>query len=297
MINKFSNKISIGTAQFGGNYGVANRVGEVSEDQVSEILSEARIRGIKKLDTAPSYGIAEKKLGKCGVKDFLITTKVSHIEPNVSDISGHVLREVEGSLKRLGVNFLDTVLFHNEMSLDGHRGYLAYKALDDLRVQGIIKKIGISTYFSDILESILDQYGFQVMQVPYNIVDRRLESLNSMLSHKKIDIQVRSIFLQGLLLMKGEDAIKQCRAWVKKSAIWQNFLNECELSAYEAALYFGLSNSKVSTMVVGLDSLQQLQNLCSTSECFDESRSYADERLRSEDENILNPFAWEKCND
>lgn len=297
MIHKFSKKISIGTAQFGGKYGVANRVGEVSEDQVLEILSEARVKGIKKLDTAPSYGIAEKKLGKCGVQDFLITTKVTNIASDVSDIRGHVQSEIEGSLKRLGVNFLDTVLFHNEINLEGHRGYLAYQALNDLRQQGVIKKIGISTYFSPSFETILNEYSFQAIQVPYSIVDRRLESFNSRPILQEIDIQVRSIFLQGLLLMKGEDAIKKCQAWAMKLATWENFLNEHKLSAYEAALYFGLSNSGVSTLVVGFDSLQQLQTLCITSDRFNGSLSYADEGLRSEDENLLNPFAWEKCNE
>ena len=297
MINKFSKKISIGTAQFGGEYGVANRIGEVDEDQVLKILSEARLRGINKLDTAPSYGNAEKKLGKCGVNDFLITTKVTNIPPNVHDIRGHINSEVEGSLKRLGVNFSDTALFHNEINLNGHRGYLAYQALNDLRQQGVIKKIGISTYFSAYLKTILNEYRFQTIQVPYNIVDRRLESFNTRLSLQEIDIQVRSIFLQGLLIMKAEDAIKDCRAWAMKSAIWENFLNKYKLTAYEAALYFGLSNSTVSTVIVGFDSLQQLQTLCSTSDRFNGNLKYADEEIRSEDENLLNPFMWEKLDE
>ncbi len=294
MINKFTKSISIGTAQFGSAYGIANRVGEVSEDQIAEILAEAKLNGIKKLDTAPSYGNAEFKLGKYGVKDFEITTKVSKIPPEVDDIRGHIISEFYGSITRLRVNCIDTVLFHNEKDLKGHRGYLAYQALHELQLQGLIKKIGVSTYFSDDLEATLSEYKFQTVQVPYSIVDRRLEFFHSRLSFQGLDIQARSIFLQGLLLLQVDEAIKRCKAWGSKAALWNLFLNENNCTAYDAALYFVLSNSNIETFVVGLDSLRQLHFLLYSLESFHDNKWHSIEQLKSEDENLLKPFAWKK---
>ena len=291
------NKISIGTAQFGSAYGIANKVGEVSEDQVLEILDEARLRGICKLDTAPTYGNSETKLGKCGVKDFSITTKLSNINSDVKDVRGYVHREIGKSLRRLRVNYLDVVLFHNELNLKTQNGYLAYRALDDLKTEGVIKKIGVSTYFSRSLESILREYEFQTIQLPYNVVDRRFESFNSRFSLQNFDIQARSLFLQGLLLIEGDEAEKNCRAWIAKKEIWRNFLNKSKLTAYEAALFFGLSNRLVDTFVIGLDGLAQLQNLCKVLESFNFNIKYLYEELESNDESILNPFAWKKIDE
>ncbi|WP_162784566.1 aldo/keto reductase [Polynucleobacter necessarius] len=297
MINKFTKRISIGTAQFGSAYGIANRVGEVSEDHIAEMLTQAKLNGIKKLDTAPSYGNAESKLGKYGVKDFEITTKVSKIPPEVDDIRGHITREVDSSIIRLGVNCIDTVLFHNEKDLEGHRGYLAYQALYDLQLQGLVKKIGVSTYFSDSLEAALREYKFQTIQVPYSIVDRRLEFFNSRLDLYGIGIQARSIFLQGLLLLQAKEAMKRCKAWGSKAAAWSLFLNENKCAAYDAALYFGLSNSNIETFVVGLDSLEQLQMLLYSLKSFNGNKWLSIEQLKSEDENLLNPFAWKRLDE
>ena len=57
-------RIILGTAQFGTNYGLVNNVGCVSDKQVSEIISLAQANQISIVDTAPSYGNAEERLGR-----------------------------------------------------------------------------------------------------------------------------------------------------------------------------------------------------------------------------------------
>ena len=56
-------KIVFGTAQFGMNYGIANRSGRVVQDEVSSILNFAWKKGIKCLDTAEAYGTSELAIG------------------------------------------------------------------------------------------------------------------------------------------------------------------------------------------------------------------------------------------
>ena len=58
-----SKKIIIGTAQFGLNYGIANKNGQVGEDKIESILNFAFKNGINTLDTAKIYGNSEIFIG------------------------------------------------------------------------------------------------------------------------------------------------------------------------------------------------------------------------------------------
>ena len=70
-------KIAIGTAQFGMNYGISNKLGIVKQSEVSKILNKARFLGINTIDMAQSYGISEKILGNFDLTGFDIITKIS----------------------------------------------------------------------------------------------------------------------------------------------------------------------------------------------------------------------------
>ena len=59
-----SDKLSIGTAQFGMNYGINNKDGEVNQNEIKRILDFAYINDIKSLDAAKSYGQSESKIGQ-----------------------------------------------------------------------------------------------------------------------------------------------------------------------------------------------------------------------------------------
>ena len=57
-------QLALGTAQFGLNYGITNRDGQVSEADVRELLQHAQTTDIRYLDTAQAYGNAEAVLGR-----------------------------------------------------------------------------------------------------------------------------------------------------------------------------------------------------------------------------------------
>ena len=74
--------------------------------------------GINYFDTSPDYGkgLSETNLGQAlreaGARP-IITTKVEIMPDQVDDIAGAVVRSVEGSLQRLGMDFVDIVQIHN----------------------------------------------------------------------------------------------------------------------------------------------------------------------------------------
>ena len=57
-------RISLGTAQFGLDYGISNKSGKIEPKEVDKILSFAKKNGIKSIDTAQAYGESETVLGK-----------------------------------------------------------------------------------------------------------------------------------------------------------------------------------------------------------------------------------------
>ena len=80
----FVQKLSLGTAQFGSNYGISNQYGRPKEIEAYEILKIAHDIGIKYIDTAPAYGESEQIIGRFMgeiVKNyFSIFTKLSKFE-------------------------------------------------------------------------------------------------------------------------------------------------------------------------------------------------------------------------
>ena len=64
-----SNKLALGTVQFGLNYGVTNDNGQVRIEEVKHILNFAKDNNIYTLDTAASYGNSEKILGEIATSD------------------------------------------------------------------------------------------------------------------------------------------------------------------------------------------------------------------------------------
>ena len=80
-------KLTLGTAQFGLDYGVANTIGQVDKDETIKILTFAKQEGINTLDTAIGYGDSEKRLGQAGIDSWNIITKLPEVNIEHSDIN------------------------------------------------------------------------------------------------------------------------------------------------------------------------------------------------------------------
>ena len=86
-MQKRLSKISIGSANFGINYGINNKK-KISYEEVTEILNFAKKIKINKIDTAQTYGDSEKVIGKyisTTETDWNITTKFSYSKLPLED--------------------------------------------------------------------------------------------------------------------------------------------------------------------------------------------------------------------
>ena len=96
-----SRRLVLGTSQFGFHYGIANQVGQVSRDEVTEILGHARAAGLDTLDTAIDYGGSEAVLGGVGVDQWQVITKLPEVPDDCACISSWITGQIENSLMKL----------------------------------------------------------------------------------------------------------------------------------------------------------------------------------------------------
>lgn len=284
-------KIALGTVQFGLKYGVANTQGQVSPGEAQAILAYAARQGIDTLDTAIDYGTSEKLLGEIGIDGWQVVSKLPSIPKSVVDVHAWVHDSVQGSLLRLKVPKLRGLLLHRSQDLLGLQGKDLYRALVSIKEQGVVEKIGVSIYAPAELDTLCPHFTFDLVQAPYNIVDRRIVTTGwlSRLSQSGVEIHTRSAFLQGLLLMKREERVAAFDRWQPLWDDWEQWLVGQDVSPLHACLGFPLSQPEISRVVVGVDSMRHLQEILSNAVA---ARVIPPATLACNDEDLINPSHW-----
>jgi len=285
-------KLALGTVQFGLDYGVANTDGKVDTTTMTSILQEAWSKGIDTLDTAISYGESEKRLGMTNVKDWRIVTKLPEIPNECTNINTWILNQVQKSLLRLGVTRISALLLHRPDQLLESNGVEIWKALQDLKQKNIVKKIGFSVYDCNQLDALWDSFQPNIVQMPYNLLDQRflISGWMKKMNDAGVEIHVRSIFLQGLLLMSKSDRPEKFNHWKEIWEVLDAWLLEYDITAVEAAISFAMDNPYIDKMVVGVDNVQQLEEILSI--ILKRKIVHPPKSLHTSDVRLINPSQW-----
>ena len=287
-----ASRIAIGSAQFGLNYGIANSSGKVDSKEVGAILHLAHCLSIQTIDTAIAYGDSEIVLGQFDLSGFGMISKLPALPENIENVFTWVNEQVQGSLTRLNIKKLDGVLLHRPEQLYGHQGKALTAALETLKEQGYVEKIGVSIYDPLELPQLMDVMNIEIVQAPFNIIDRRLITSGWLqkLSDMNIEIHTRSVFMQGLLLMNPINRPIKFAIWDDLWHRWEKWLLDSQQSAIEACLQFVLSQSSISRVIVGVDSSQQLLEVTRAAQTRQSFDSPA--QISSTDTRLLNPSLW-----
>ena len=284
-------KLALGTVQFGQSYGVANKAGQIPAAEATAILEYAASIGINMLDTAVGYGNSEQRLGEIGILDWQVVSKIPAVPDGCGDISGWVTECVQSSLQRLGLPRLYALLLHKPQQLLGADGGQIYGALQQLRETGLVQKIGASIYAPAELDDLCRRYEFDVVQAPFNLLDRRLieSGWMSRLANSGVELHVRSIFLQGLLLMPSSDRPAKFNRWQAHWSAYSDWLRSAELTPLQACVRHSLSFPEVTRVIVGVDNSDQLRSIFEAASGPVPSPPSA---LRVHDFDLLNPSVW-----
>lgn len=284
-------RLALGTAQFGLNYGIANQAGQVLVNDAAIILDCAAAAGLDTLDTAIAYGDSEERLGQIGVNQWQIVSKLPQLPDRSLDVSAWVRASVMGSLARLKVSCLGGLLLHHPADLLGSQGDALYAAMAELKSLGVVKKIGISIYQPDELDTLLEYMDFDVVQAPFNILDSRLIESGWLgrLRDLGVELHVRSVFMQGLLLMPGALRPAKFQRWQPLWDEWERWLSVHQLTPLEACLRYALSFNEIRQVIVGVDTLGQLKEIMTAASG---NLPPVPVGLRSTDVALLNPSNW-----
>ena len=270
----------LGTAQWGQDYGVTNSAGRPDDASITAILQAARGVGVRRLDTAAAYGDAERRL-RPWAADFEIVTKVAGAEPE------RIGELVQRSLGELGADSINGCLIHDWDGLDPVVQRESAGALEALRAAGLIGQAGVSVYDAVGLQTAQGAFAqLDLVQVPANALDQRLDDgLMRRLAAAGTVIQVRSVFLQGLLISPGahplgaHPAIAAFTEWAARSG------------ATPLAMALGHVRALpwAGEIVVGVTSPAELAELLTAWE-LEPRRTPAD--LACDDVDLIDPRRW-----
>lgn len=285
------NRLALGTVQFGLPYGIANQAGQVSRTEAKAMLQLAASYNVDTLDTAIAYGESESCLGEVGIKGYKLITKLPAIPESCTDIGGWVQEQLSGSLARLGVSSLYGLMLHRPDQLIGSNGAELYDELQSLKESGQVQKIGVSIYATSELDALTKIFPVDIVQAPFNLVDRRLQTTGWLhrLKDGGVEIHTRSAFLQGLLLMQKEAIPSKFLPWYDLWERWHTWLSEHNISAIQACLAFPLSFPEIDRVVVGADTVSQLQQIIDAA-TITFSGTLPD--IACDAENLINPSCW-----
>lgn len=284
-------KLGLGTVQFGVPYGVTNTVGQVSPSQAQAITQRAYAAGIDTLDTAISYGSSETTLGDIGVRFWKVVTKLPAVPEHCDDISSWLNAQVEASLARLKLGRVHALLLHRPAQLLEEIGPELNAALQTLKGNGIVDKIGVSVYGTAELEALFGKYTFDLVQAPLNIVDRSLVDSGwaQRLKNQGIEVHTRSAFLQGLLLLPQSKRPTIFNRWANIWTEWDRWLESTGLTPLQACLRWTNTLDSIDKVIVGVDSISQLDQILAAHEgslpSLPQFRPLQDDRL-------TNPATW-----
>jgi aryl-alcohol dehydrogenase-like predicted oxidoreductase len=284
-------KLALGTAQFGLEYGISNRQGQVSVDAAKAILDLAAAHGVDTLDTAIAYGNCEQRLGEIGVQQWRVVSKLPAVPDGCKDMDQWVADSVDASLHRLDTKRLYGLLLHSPQQLVMHGDDFLYQALQRLKHEGLVEKVGVSIYDPSELDELFDHYQLDLVQAPFNILDRRLIDSGwlARLSEQGTECHVRSIFLQGLLLMNAGERPEKFRRWQTIWECWDKWLCETGLTPLQACLRYILMFPQIDKAVVGVDSMRQLTEIFQS--MHGPLPDFPNE-LKSCDRDLVNPARW-----
>jgi len=263
MKNVFKKKIILGSANFNQKYGIKKNL--IKKKEIKKLLSFALKNKINTIDTSPNYKYSEKIIGELGKSRFKIISKIPKLPKNIKkeDIEKWIKKKATTSIKNLKIRKLEYLLLQDANSLLSKNGNIIYKSIKNIKTNGFTKKIGISIYDFNTLENILKNFNFDLIQVPFNILDQRLikNGWINKIKRKKIKIHVRSIFLQGVLLLHNNNLPLRLQNLKKKWIIWEKWLIKNKHTSLQACLSFVFNQSKVNGVVMGYDNKDQLDQI------------------------------------
>ena len=285
-----SMKFVIGTAQFKKGYGILGNYLRLNE--AKKIFVKKR-KNIDFVDTAPSYGISEKYLGKYLNKNIQIITKIDKLE---SKEKKQVSKEIEKKIIRSFNKFKRTiycVLFHNQEDAKWLKETIIRNKFRELIKDKYIKKIGVSCYQYEDIEFYSKIFKFDVFQIPLNVLNIKKEKINNLKKLKQkygFEIHARSVFLQGVLLMRSDKLPKKLSSIKKKLDQIKIFTEKKKIKKTDFLISIIDNLNLVKCVIIGFKKFNELKEILNYKKIKLDSKNIYGYQIRKE--KVIDPRYW-----
>jgi aryl-alcohol dehydrogenase-like predicted oxidoreductase len=261
-------EIALGTAEIGLDYGFkgSRHYQRPATKESIRLIHTAIDRGINLIDTARLYGNSEEVIGQALAgrphPPHLVSKVFLSKEAAQKDfpaLRAEVFTSIETSLRALRVDSIDLLLIHNTaMPHVGHQDL--HTCLEEARQQGKIRFFGASCYGEETSLAILQKPSFRALQVPFNVLDQKMNRrVFPAAARQGVGIFVRSAYLRGVLTSQV-DSIPARLAPLRMRALEVMDLLDAEVNDLaEAALRFCLSFEAISSVVIGVKTVAELE--------------------------------------
>lgn len=285
-----TSKIILGTVQFGIPYGINNKAGMPAQGEVFRILDLAYANGVRTLDTAEAYGNAESIISAYhtkGPEQFLPISKFIY-QPGFD-----LAESANAKIKALGVSSLYSYMLHSYSDFENYP--LLAEEQFRLKSLGLISKTGISVYTNAELEHVLKSDAFDLVQLPFNLLDNFSQRGSLLQEARRLnkEVHVRSVFLQGLFFMTPTGLPPRLRPLAKYLSRLQEIADRHQLTVYELALNYALENPFIDKVLIGVDTTAQLQqNLQAVQRGLPAGVREQIDDIHVNEAHLLNPVNW-----
>jgi aryl-alcohol dehydrogenase-like predicted oxidoreductase len=267
-------EIAFGGVEIGLPYGIGVESKEdmLSEKQAIALLHEAADRGINFFDTARLYGDSETIMGKAFVKrrpEIVLASKCRHFRdregklPPTDMLKEFIEHSLTESLSALQTDYLDVFMLHQADAEILENAAIA-DTFQELKRKGVIRATGASTYLPVETARAISCGNWDVIQLPFNLMDQRHAACFENAAQNGVGLVVRSVLLKGLLSDRGRNlhpALSEVETHIKG---YHAFLNEGFPDLPTLATRFALSFDSIASVLVGIDKTEYLHNALDT---------------------------------
>ncbi len=265
--------LTLGTAQLGQSYGIANSQGMPVQEEVFRILALAIDQGITSWDTASAYGQSESRIGAFlekhpeHIPNLWIGTKIASLSKEKMPPEGveeHIHRSLNSSILTMSLPRLSLAMLHDFHDILRYQAEIV-RAFNQAKEKGKILHAGISVYEPQEAEYLLTKTKaidpIRSIQIPLNLFDHRFlhNQLLQRLKDQGWTIYARSIYLQGFFFLSEEtlpEKLRNAAPYLKKL---QEMTIEYGCSIQHFAMAFVAQFREIDSVLIGVEMEDQLK--------------------------------------
>ena len=272
----------VGTSNFNQYYGI-NRT-KLKIKDIIKILKFSKKKKVNFIDTALDYNLSKNFFKYISFKDFKIITKIKLPKKDKIKFIDNLELILLDEIKKFKNKNIYALLLHRSKDLDSIHAKKLLKKILFLKNKKLINKIGVSVYEIEELDKILKLKIFDIIQVPINVFDQRFASKKVLkkIKNQGIEIQARSVFLQGKLLKKP----KKKDFYINK---FFEFCNNNSINPLIACLSFIKNIDEINYITVGIDNKFNLEKILAS---WKQTKKLNFDELSVINKKIIDPRKW-----